>query len=57
MTTIYASEWAEDPIDLEVRIRAAEEKGWVRDGLPFKSSGGTGVPLGWFVQRLKKEKQ
>ena len=48
-----ASEWAPDPIDLEVKIRRAEKAGWERQGLPYRQEfNGTGIPIGWFVQHL-----
>lgn len=51
----YASEWAEDPIELEVKLRKAEELGWKRDGLPYRNPYlGTGIPVGWYVQRLSR---
>ena len=50
------SEWAEDPIELEIKLRKAELDGWLRDGLPFRQSyDGTNVPKGNYVQRLKSQ--
>lgn len=53
--TKLCSEWAEDPIELEIKIRSAEDRGWRRCGFPYKMQyEGTGVPVGNYVQRLEK---
>lgn len=51
------SEWAEDPIELEVKIRKAEKDGWLRVGLPYKQEyKEINIPVGNYVQKLSKYK-
>ncbi len=52
---MLATEWAEDPIELEVKLRKAEQSGWKRLGIPFNQKYvGTSIPIGWFIQKLVK---
>lgn len=49
------SEWDEDPIELMIKVRKAEEAGWQCLDEPYRATGNSFPILkGFYVQRLAK---